>query len=58
MAILSVAWRVVLLVVLMTIVGTALGAFGSVELALIVAGSVVLAWLWFRASRGRSMPAR
>ncbi len=56
--VLGIAWRAVVLVVLLTLLGMALGALGSVELALIVAVSVLLAGLWHRTSRGRSRPAR
>lgn len=54
----SVAWRAVVLAVLITVVGMALGALGSVEIALIVAVSLLLAGLWHRTSRRHSSPAR
>ncbi len=58
MTALDIVWRAVVLVVLLTLAGMALGALGSVEIALIVAVSVLLAWLWHRTSRGRSRSAR
>lgn len=52
MTALAIAWRAVVLAVLLTLVGLAVGALGSVEIALIVAVSVLIASLWHRASRG------
>ncbi len=56
--VLGIAWRAAVLVVLLTLAGMVFGALGSVEIALIVAVSVLLAGLWHRTSRGRSRPAR
>jgi hypothetical protein len=55
---LDIAWRAVVLAVLLTLAGMALGALGFVEIALIVGVSVLLAGLWHRTSRRRSRPAR
>lgn len=56
--VLGIAWRAAVLVVLLTLAGMVFGALGTVEIALIVAVSVLLAGLWHRISRGRSRPAR
>jgi hypothetical protein len=55
---LDIAWRAVVLAVLLTLAGMALGALGIVEIALVVGVSVLLAGVWHRTGRRHSRPAR